>query len=422
MSSSASTSTATPGPADNSTWTWTQVRPAKRKLDPDSDTDTNSPVTASGCHEKPARPTKRINWAKADADPVRTDGEQPPKAIDDVEKVDSDLEPMKEYGKISQEDLNYHAERAKVSGKRFQLVCRLTPTCCQLGPFASMSEYDFHHDIAHNHRCSICRRYLHTEQLLHLHLLEVHDSFFAVLADRAPSYECYVEGCPVKSLSPQSRQHHLIEQHRFPADFHFDVVLGSAKALSEKPRGPGRRASGHHSKHGHSDVIFHPGTKRREKGKSEPNVSMECNNDREPKPDGDVLMGTETEAAVVIADLQTKMLAAMDQAVKVDMAAGDRKPTVSKNRRNRRKAAASLSGAPSTSSMDGQSTLITEPQPSVESMEERISPHSPAPVEIDDPMDVLVDNMAKLRVLGGGEHTSMWSYAKTKKAHSRNAK
>ena len=66
------------------------------------------------------------------------------------------------------------------------LKCYKTALCSHL-IFANESDLTFHHQSEHNLPCSICKRLLLSHQLLHLHLLEVHDSFFQVMAERKKS-------------------------------------------------------------------------------------------------------------------------------------------------------------------------------------------------------------------------------------------
>jgi spore coat polysaccharide biosynthesis predicted glycosyltransferase SpsG len=70
--------------------------------------------------------------------------------------------------------------------------------------------------------------------LLHLHLLEVHDSFFKVRKERLDMYECFVDTCLVKSANLVLRNEHLVNVHLYPHNFNFDVVLGEANSIKNR--------------------------------------------------------------------------------------------------------------------------------------------------------------------------------------------
>ncbi|KAJ1559167.1 hypothetical protein HK405_011739 [Cladochytrium tenue] len=107
-------------------------------------------------------------------------------------------------------------------------------------PTRTFRAYERHYDLAHCNACAVCRRTLPTRHLLDLHVQEVHDSFFRALAERENSYECFVDGCPKKFSSPFKRRLHLVDKHRYPKHFDFDVVLGSSP--TDPPLPSSRRA------------------------------------------------------------------------------------------------------------------------------------------------------------------------------------
>ena len=51
---------------------------------------------------------------------------------------------------------------------------------------------------------------------------ECHDSFFAALAEKKASYECFLPTCSTKFWTQQERRDHAITSHDFPPDFRFD--------------------------------------------------------------------------------------------------------------------------------------------------------------------------------------------------------
>ena len=115
----------------------------------------------------------------------------------------------------------------------------------------TLSEYEQHYHLQHENVCSQCKRILPTNHILHLHLLEVHDSYFKVLAEKEHSYECFVDDCFRKSQTPKSRIRHLIQIHKYPRSFEFDVVHGvSAKRTKQLIPRPAKEQS-----HEHNDAM-----------------------------------------------------------------------------------------------------------------------------------------------------------------------
>ncbi|XP_007935064.2 zinc finger protein 511 [Orycteropus afer afer] len=114
--------------------------------------------------------------------------------------------------------------------------------CCQV--FDTLEGYEHHYHTLHGNVCSICKRAFPSGHLLDSHLLEWHDAFFQILAERQDMYRCLVEGCEEKFRSSHARKEHMVRSHLYPADFRFDkprknrgpappgaVVPVSAKAL-----------------------------------------------------------------------------------------------------------------------------------------------------------------------------------------------
>ncbi|KAI8903001.1 hypothetical protein BC833DRAFT_519880, partial [Globomyces pollinis-pini] len=108
------------------------------------------------------------------------------------------------------------------------IQCQLSPSCCQLPPFESIPDYEHHYHTCHENVCSQCNRILPTKHILHLHLLEMHDSFWQINAEKKlvdkPMYECFVETCNVKSRTRRNRNRHLIHVHQYPKEFEFQVI------------------------------------------------------------------------------------------------------------------------------------------------------------------------------------------------------
>ncbi|KAI8442445.1 hypothetical protein MSG28_005955, partial [Choristoneura fumiferana] len=84
--------------------------------------------------------------------------------------------------------------------------------------------------------CSQCKKVLPSPHLLDLHLQEQHDSFFAVLATRKPSYCCYIEECKEKFMNAKERLQHCVDAHKMPKDFRFDHKPKPKKAKNKNKK------------------------------------------------------------------------------------------------------------------------------------------------------------------------------------------
>jgi len=108
--------------------------------------------------------------------------------------------------------------------------------------FLQLIDSEAHYNAVHKHSCSICKKSFPTGYLLELHVTEMHDSFFKVrgknvyflnhlnkycfkvLSAKEPSFECFLEKCPLKFWNPHDRRQHSIKDHSFPTDFKFDIA------------------------------------------------------------------------------------------------------------------------------------------------------------------------------------------------------
>ncbi|KAI8916999.1 hypothetical protein DFJ77DRAFT_328014 [Powellomyces hirtus] len=138
-------------------------------------------------------------------------------ASDDEEEL---IPMFTKYSKLTTETDDFSATQNRA------LKCFLSPQCTRLPAFTSVLGYEEHYAQAHVNVCKVCKRpkILPTRRLLDLHLMEVHDSFFAVSAERQAMYECFVDECPIKHSTIRQRRRHLMRVHGFPANFHFQVV------------------------------------------------------------------------------------------------------------------------------------------------------------------------------------------------------
>jgi len=115
--------------------------------------------------------------------------------------------------------------------KDFQEFHCQAPGCSKT--FNQLHECELHYNSVHRHCCSICRKSLPSPHLLELHLQESHDSFFAVMAERKASYQCFLPTCQQVTWTPEERHKHAIEDHKFPSDFRFDDFRKKQKTNSD---------------------------------------------------------------------------------------------------------------------------------------------------------------------------------------------
>ncbi|KAJ1433626.1 hypothetical protein B484DRAFT_447192 [Ochromonadaceae sp. CCMP2298] len=97
-------------------------------------------------------------------------------------------------------------------------------TCNEIGcrqKFYSLRKYAEHRFQCHQHQCSVCGKSFLSDRQLSIHISELHDSYFAAMAQRSPSFECLVEACTVMSWSDTERRKHLLGDHKFHPSFDF---------------------------------------------------------------------------------------------------------------------------------------------------------------------------------------------------------
>jgi hypothetical protein len=76
-------------------------------------------------------------------------------------------------------------------------------------------EWENHYQLYHAHVCSACRYRANSERLLHMHISEVHDVFFAERAKREPLYECWVLNCGARLWNAVDRVEHCRQVHGY---------------------------------------------------------------------------------------------------------------------------------------------------------------------------------------------------------------
>ncbi|XP_011306913.1 zinc finger protein 511 [Fopius arisanus] len=102
--------------------------------------------------------------------------------------------------------------------------------------FKTLVDFEMHYNGCHSFTCMECRKSRPTERLLDIHIQETHDSFFRVLAEKKPMYQCFVSDCHEKFLSPVERREHTMQIHKFPSNYRYDESLKqkSSKETKEK--------------------------------------------------------------------------------------------------------------------------------------------------------------------------------------------
>ena len=85
--------------------------------------------------------------------------------------------------------------------------------------------YNQHFDLLHRYICESCKRHFPSNYLLELHLLETHDSYFEACREKGLDvYQCFIQSCKLKFINEETRRKHLVDVHRYPADFRFSFA------------------------------------------------------------------------------------------------------------------------------------------------------------------------------------------------------
>lgn len=100
--------------------------------------------------------------------------------------------------------------------------------------FNQVYESEVHYNAVHKHNCSVCKKSLPSYHLLELHIQENHDSFFSILSEKKPSFQCFLPTCSCKFWSVEERRDHAISTHNFPPDFRFDQGKRKPRKKSSK--------------------------------------------------------------------------------------------------------------------------------------------------------------------------------------------
>ena len=191
-------------------------------------------------------------WSQPDLRKRKRNAEE-----EEEEEYDEGDRLMQSYSKYTRIELEDTLKQPEGEGLR----CHFTPFCSSLPPFKRVVEYEEHYIRYHLLSCSQCNRRLPTAHLLDLHLCEVHDSYFSLLAARKPPmYKCFVDDCSTLSLNPSERIAHLKSVHKYPKKFNFDIVLGQDGMMQKRKgnsRNRQRRVNENHQEEQHvvEDVV-----------------------------------------------------------------------------------------------------------------------------------------------------------------------
>ncbi len=103
--------------------------------------------------------------------------------------------------------------------------------------FSQLIDFETHYNSLHRHACDVCGLTAPSAHLLGLHVAESHDAFFAVVKEKRPSYECWLERCNKTFWTAEERGDHCVGVHQFPADFKFGADCASNSKRSASRNG-----------------------------------------------------------------------------------------------------------------------------------------------------------------------------------------
>ncbi|KAI8379232.1 uncharacterized protein BYT42DRAFT_613560 [Radiomyces spectabilis] len=117
------------------------------------------------------------------------------------------------------------------------IYCEMA-TCTTRGEsmaFPSVAAYQLHYEATHRHVCTVCNKHFPGALWLDLHFNECHDVFKQMQKEKGEKiYACFVEGCTKLFSTPKMRRLHLVDKHRYPRYFPFDLPWTGTKTA--KPR------------------------------------------------------------------------------------------------------------------------------------------------------------------------------------------
>lgn len=120
------------------------------------------------------------------------------------------------------------------------LKCQLAPTCSGRGNecvFENAADMERHHATYHTHVCldSGCGKVFPDARFLALHQTECHDPLIDIRKERGEkTFQCFLDTCSRKFLTPKNRRLHLIEAHSYPPEFFFAITNKGIGGLLER--------------------------------------------------------------------------------------------------------------------------------------------------------------------------------------------
>ncbi|KAI8981003.1 hypothetical protein BDB01DRAFT_724272, partial [Pilobolus umbonatus] len=103
------------------------------------------------------------------------------------------------------------------------------------GVFPSSVTYEIHYEAIHRNVCSECDKIFPGSMWLRLHQDEFHDIFKRIQKERGEKiYKCYVESCTRHFRTPSLRKLHLIEKHKYPSYFPFDLPMTGSLSIEKR--------------------------------------------------------------------------------------------------------------------------------------------------------------------------------------------
>ena len=91
--------------------------------------------------------------------------------------------------------------------------------------FTDPMQCNRHYDMLHRYSCETCHRNFSSNHLLSLHISESHDAFFQAQRDKGIAvFHCLIESCGRSFKAVETRRRHLVEKHKYPPDFRFNVA------------------------------------------------------------------------------------------------------------------------------------------------------------------------------------------------------
>ncbi|KAF9517105.1 hypothetical protein BS47DRAFT_1483530 [Hydnum rufescens UP504] len=121
------------------------------------------------------------------------------------------------------------------------LTCTLAPTCSRPNRptvVRNSQEMERHYALYHTFVCSTaegCCSVFPDARFLALHQTECHDPLTAIRKDRGEkTFECFLDSCARKFLTPKARRLHLISAHGYAKEFFFAITNKGIGGLMRK--------------------------------------------------------------------------------------------------------------------------------------------------------------------------------------------